>query len=63
VAESLDISAYALKRLVNHKMHNDVTSGYIVADVERLRAPMQRITDYLHLAINASNKEPKNHDD
>jgi integrase len=46
-ADSLDISAYALKRLVNHKMRNDVTAGYIVTDVERLRAPIQRITDYL----------------
>jgi len=46
-AESIDISAYALKRLVNHKMTNDVTAGYIIADVERLRAPMQKITDYL----------------
>lgn len=46
-AESLDISAYALKRLVNHKMNNDVTAGYIVSDVERLRKPMQQITDYL----------------
>jgi integrase len=46
VAESLDISAYAVKRLVNHKMSNDVTAGYIVSDVERLRKPMQSITDY-----------------
>lgn len=28
IAESLDISAYALKRLMNHKMSNDVTAGY-----------------------------------
>jgi hypothetical protein len=28
-------------------MSNDVTSGYIIADVERLRKPMQEITDYL----------------
>lgn len=47
IAESLDISAYALKRLLNHKMTNDVTAGYIVADVERLRKPMQLITDYI----------------
>lgn len=47
VAESLDIPAYALKRLLNHKMHQDVTAGYIIADVERLRAPMQRITDVM----------------
>lgn len=40
VAESLDISAYALKSLLNHKMSNDVTAGYIIKDPERLRAPM-----------------------
>jgi integrase len=45
-AESLDISAYALKRLLNHKMNNDITAGYIVTDVERLRKPMQQITDH-----------------
>ncbi len=47
IAEGLDIPAYALKRLLNHKMHNDVTAGYIVSDVERLRIPMQKITDYM----------------
>lgn len=47
IAESLDIPAYALKRLLNHRMANDVTAGYIVADVERLRAPMQKITDFV----------------
>ena len=47
LAESLDISAYAVKRLINHKMTNDVTAGYIISDVERLRKPMQMITDTL----------------
>jgi integrase len=47
IAESLDIPAYALKRLLNHKMSADVTAGYIIADVERLREPMQKITDYV----------------
>ena len=47
MAESLDISAYAVKRLVNHKMTSDVTAGYIISDVERLRKPMQLITDSL----------------
>ena len=46
-AEGLDISAYALKRLMNHKMNGDVPAGYIVTDVERLRKPMQQITDYI----------------
>ena len=47
IAESLDIPAFALKRLLNHKFSNDVTAGYIVPSIERLRKPMQRITDYL----------------
>lgn len=47
IAESLDIPAYALKRLVNHKMNGDVTAGYIVANTGRLRDPMQKITDYV----------------
>ncbi len=46
-AERLDISAYAVKRLVNHKMSQDVTAGYIGNDIERLRKPMQAVTDYL----------------
>jgi integrase len=53
IAESIDISAYALKRLVNHKMSNDVTAGYIVNDVERLREPMQRITNHILESINS----------
>ncbi|HAT3859885.1 TPA: tyrosine-type recombinase/integrase [Legionella pneumophila] len=68
IAESLDIPAYALKRLMNHKMNNDVTAGYIVADVERLRKPMQLITNYILkcmeviesaeiITIQATNKE------
>ncbi|EHL30754.1 hypothetical protein LDG_7240 [Legionella drancourtii LLAP12] len=28
-------------------MSNDVTAGYIIVDVERLRKPMQLITDYI----------------
>ena len=47
IAESLDIPAYALKRLMNHKDPNDVTAGYIVSGVDRLRAPMQRMSDVL----------------
>lgn len=47
VAESLDIPAYALKRLLNHKINGDVTAGYIVSDAERLRKPMQKIADRL----------------
>ncbi|WP_019897546.1 tyrosine-type recombinase/integrase [Methylotenera mobilis] len=56
IAESLDISAYALKRLLNHKMTNDVTAGYIISDVERLRVPMQKITDYILYKIGQKEK-------
>jgi integrase len=45
-AESLDISMFAIKQLVNHKSGSDVTSGYVIKNFERLREPMQRITDY-----------------
>ena len=47
VAESLDLSHYALKRLLNHRMTGDVTAGYIGKNIERLRDPMQRITSYI----------------
>ena len=47
VADSLDVPGYAVKALLNHKFNGDVTAGYIVKDVDRLREPMQRITDYM----------------
>ncbi|MCH2158389.1 MAG: tyrosine-type recombinase/integrase [Oleiphilaceae bacterium] len=47
IAESLDISAYALKRLLNHKDPNDVTAGYIISDIDRLREPMERINNQI----------------
>lgn len=48
IAESLDISHYTLKALVNHKADkSDVTGGYIQLNVERLREPMQKITDFI----------------
>lgn len=51
VAESMDMSSYAMKALVNHSQpSHDVTAGYLSIDVERLRAPQQAITDRL-LAI------------
>ena len=47
IAESLDVPKYALKQLINHKDARDVTAGYIIMDVERLRQPMNDITDYI----------------
>ncbi len=51
-AESLDLPQYTLKKLLNHKDTRDVTGGYIITDMERLREPMQRITDELWSHIN-----------
>jgi integrase len=51
IAESLDIPGYALKRLLNHADGADVTAGYIVPSVERLRGPMDKIADYLLRAM------------
>ncbi len=47
VAESLDIPAYALKRLMNHEPQGDVTGGYLVITTERLRAPREKIVDHV----------------
>jgi len=46
-AESLNLSPYTIKRLVNHKLSNDITARYIGSDVDRLREPMQAVTKRL----------------
>jgi integrase len=47
--ESLDISTYAVKRLVNHLTgeQSDVTMGYVGIDIDRLSKATQRITDFV----------------
>ena len=48
IAESLDIGVYTIKTLVNHRTgQNDVTEGYIQINTERLREPMERITNFI----------------
>jgi len=39
-------------------MSNDVTAGYIITDVERLRQPMQKITDYILKCIGLTESAP-----
>lgn len=46
-ANKLNISIYTQKRLLNHSQKTDVTAGYVIHDIDDLRAPMQRITDYI----------------
>ena len=45
-AEMLEVPHYALKKLANHVSRQDVTSGYVVVTVERLRIYMDRISDH-----------------
>lgn len=48
IAESLDLSAYAIKRLVNHRQaEQDITGRYVMKSAERLKEPVQRIADYI----------------
>jgi integrase len=56
IAESLDIPGYALKRLLNNKDQNDGTAGDTASNVDRLRVPMQQITDFI---IKNSNKNTR----
>lgn len=44
IAESLDVPYYALKRLLNHRANGDVTGGYIVVNAERLRGPVEQVS-------------------
>ena len=41
-AESLELSSYALKYMLNHLTGTDVTGRYIIRGVERVRDPMNR---------------------
>lgn len=47
IADSLDVSAYAIKQLLNHRQKADVTAGYIGVDVERLRSAMEKIGAFI----------------
>src|SRR5690606_29314078 len=49
IAESIGVPPYTIKRLLNHKSRSDVTDGYIISDVERLREPMESIARHLLL--------------
>lgn len=52
LAESLDLSSYTVKALLNHKQQTgDVTGDYIILNVDRLREPMQRVTDAINERI------------
>lgn len=41
------LSAYTLKRLLNHSSGGDVTGGYVQVGIEDLREPMRQIEDFI----------------
>ena len=48
IAESMGLSAYAIKQALNHRTSaSDVTAGYVQVTPERLRDPMQRIETFI----------------
>lgn len=53
IAESLDVPYYALKRLLNHRANGDVTGGYIVVNAERLRGPVEQVSQRILELVNA----------
>lgn len=54
IAESV-VSYSVLKRLMNHS-DKDVTQGYIIMTVEKLRLPMQQVTDMINSLL--AEKQP-----
>ncbi|MBX9689233.1 MAG: integrase family protein [Candidatus Obscuribacterales bacterium] len=64
IADGLVPGKYTLKKLLNHKDSSDVTAGYFISEVERLREPVQQITDYILLQVGEvteqQNKSPSN---
>ncbi|PZM81153.1 MAG: hypothetical protein DKT66_18170 [Candidatus Melainabacteria bacterium] len=63
VAERLSLSYVVLKKLANHSGKNDTTFGYVVVDVERLREPMQMITNEFVRMFNLKNEDQGDSDE
>ena len=60
IAEALNLNAYTIKRLLNHSLTTDVTGGYISRnyDQDRLREPLQQITDFILAQANIKKGDP-----
>lgn len=59
MGEKLEVPVYALKRLVNHSVSNDMTGRYLVLDVDRIRVHMCRITDEFVKLLGINDNEMK----
>jgi integrase len=58
ILESMDVSAYALKRIAAHSQIADVTAGYLADDAGRLRSPMERLEAVVFNGKSESNVVP-----
>jgi len=57
-AEALNTPHYAIKRLVNHRIpKGDVTAGYIIWDVDRLRQPSQEIAAFFMTTLQSCKEQ------
>jgi hypothetical protein len=56
IADVDQLSPYTIKRLANHSTRGDVTAGYVISDVERLRTPMESIESFICSAIHSSDR-------
>ena len=59
MGEKLEVPVYALKRLVNHSVSNDMTGRYLVLDVDRIRVHMCRITNEFVKLLGINDKDLK----
>ena len=59
MGEKLEVPVYALKRLVNHSVSNDMTGRYLVLDVDRIRVHMCRITNEFVKLLGINDKDVK----
>lgn len=57
-AEIVEVPHCALKKLANHVSQADVTSGYVVVNVERMRIYMDRISKHFFNALEVDRNEP-----
>lgn len=58
--EELDISLFTRKRLANHALPQDVTEGYTIFSLEKLRTHVERIAEFIlsHSGIPYQREEP-----
>ena len=61
IAEGLDLSHFALKRLLNHRTDTDITGGYVVHSTERLRDPVERVARRILELANVERTTPMVH--